>query len=817
MNSAPLRYARENVIFGADGRAAAMYRLPTVSYALLPDEAKHAWKWTVAGLVLAAQADVSIYRVQRRWPTEGYVAQAEGLVDAQYQDPGAWRAFLESHRPRLDELESHLPEVYLRVALPAPPAGGMRDGVDRVYRRLCGTFGAPTGAPISQRRIEQIMDAESLMLDAVRRSLPGAEPMSTRELQWLCRRAAVRHVAEPALDEHWAPNALLTVDPAGDGALWEPRDSDFLPLFHATIRREQDHVVVRGYEAESYQAFLTLGTLPGVVEFPGAQAELLFRTLDALPFPVDAVIHGTYIANRKALSEVNKAVIDAENALDEASTGHHAPDELQYLNPELARALKTYLQSENQPPMLDATISYAIGAPNLAELRRRVRALAGQFNAVAIHHPAGLQAHLYCDHLPRPDGGAVGDYRQMLTIEQFGMLMPIATRDVGSRRGPYSGYTVANGRARSPVKTNLLAAAADALPTSVYLAGRQGSGKTLGAQLLAYQAAMRGSFVITADPSPTPDHHITELFAGESEVIGLDAKAEYRGTLDPLVVAPEELREEIAVDYYLGVLDQPRPGWETELTRAVRAVRRDPGGGGGSLAVLERLGAGNDSAREVASALEVVSDVGLGLLGFGDGNGAGARAFGDIKRVTTIRMGNLALPGPDVARAQYGRRERMAVATFRLVVAYIMWLVTRDRAIHKVVILDEAWALPIELLSRLVRLGRKFNTTVLICSQTISDLGELKSLIGMYFIFGVNDSNDDPDFPGEAQRAVALIGLDPRDAALCARLADRRQFAKGRCLHRDLQGRVADMQIDPVDPEVLRALKTEPPEESAAA
>ena len=811
MNTAPLRYARDNIIFGGDGQAAAMYRLPTVSYALLPDSDKHAWKWTVASLVLAAQADVSIYRVQRRWPTEDYVAQAAGLVDPQYQDPAVWQAFLEGHRPRLDALESHLPEVYLRVALPAPPASGVKDTVDRVYRRLSETFGAPPAAPISQRRIEQVMDAESLMLDAVRRSMPGAEPMTTRQLQWLCRRAAVRHVAEPVLDENWRPNAMLTVDPDSDGAVWEPRDSDFLPLFHATIRREQDHVVVRGYEAQTYQAFLTLGTLPGVVEFPGAQAELMFRTLDALPFPVDAVIHGKYIANRKALSEVNKAVIDAENALDEASTGHHAPDEMQYLNPALARALKTYLQSENQPPMLDATITYAIGAPSLAELRRRIQALASQFNTVAIHHPAGLQAHLYCDHLLRPGGGAVTDYDQMLTIEQFGMLMPVATRDVGSERGPYSGYTVANGRARSPVKTNLLAAAADALPTSVYLAGRQGSGKTLGAELLAYHAAMRGSYVITADPSPTPDHRITDLFPGESEVIGLDANPEYRGTLDPLIVTPEELREEIAVDYYLGVLDQPRPGWDTELTRAVRAVRQDPGSTSGSLAVVERLAAGNDTAREVASALEVVSDVGLGMLGFGDGKGAAARSFADIKRVTTIRMGNLALPSPDVPRSHYGRRERMAVATFRLVVAYIMWLVTHDRSIHKVVLLDEAWALPPELLSQLVRLGRKFNCTVLICSQTISDLGALKNLIGMYFIFGVNDSNDDPDHPGEAQRAVSLIGLDPRDSALCARLADKRQFEKGRCLHRDLKGRVADMQMDLVDPEVLRILRTEPP------
>lgn len=806
----PLRYARDNVLFGNDGQAAALYRLPSVSYALLPDSDKWAWLWTMAGLAFHAKADLSIWRVQRRWPADDYVPQAEGLVDARYQDPETWREFLAGHTPHIARLESHLPEVYLRISQRSAAQRGNRRGMlrslDHAYRRVSEAFGVGPDAPIMESEIASLLEDEELLLDRVRRSLPAARRATPRELQWLCRRAAVRHVAEPQLDPWWQPNAMVMHSEEGLGFV--PRSSDFTRLFNAAITREDDHLVIRGEEARTYQAFLTLGSMPDEVEFPGAQAEMMFRPLESLGFPVDAAMHCRWIANKKALSEVRKAVIDAENAVTEASTSTHTPDDRKILNPEIGRALEAYLKSEGRPPMLDASISFAVSADNLAELKRRTNALREQFTGVVLHQPAGLQERLYYEHLVRPGGSTLTDYNEMLTLEQFGMLMPLATRDVGSRRGPYVGYTVASGRPRSPVKLDLTAPSADALPTSIYLAGRQGSGKTNGALIFAHVAgAMRGSYVLTADPGP--DHYITRLpeLEGDTAVIGLDAQERYRGMLDPLVVTPEPLREEIAIDYYLDILPDSRDkgAWETELTQAVKAVMREDTCRG-SLAVIEHLRNGNEAARELARPLTLISESGLGILAFGDGSNA--RGFDDIARVTTITMANLELPAANVPREQYDRRGRLAVATFKLVGAYIMWLVTHDRTVHKVVVLDEAWtfletAAGRQLLDKLVRLGRKFNTTVIICSQTIGDLGELKKLIGMYFIFGVNS-------PEEASQALALIGLDPDDKGLCARLADKQQFAKGRCLHRDLEGRVAEMQVDAVYPHILQTLNTTP-------
>jgi DNA helicase HerA-like ATPase len=173
--------------------------------------------------------------------------------------------------------------------------------------------------------------------------------------------------------------------------------------------------------------------------------------------------------------------------------------------------------------------------------------------------------------------------------------------------------------------------------------------------------------------------------------------------------------------------------------------------------------------------------------------------------VTTIRTPGLTLPDPAASRESYTRAERISVATLSLVAAYALRLVATDRSRHKVVLLDEAWFLLASaqgrtVVNRLVRLGRAFNATVLLATQRLADLGELQDLIGTYLIFGQESDT-------EAARALELIGLDHTDRELIARL---RGMRRGRCLMRDLDGRVAEVQIDPADHRLLAALDTTP-------
>lgn len=178
--------------------------------------------------------------------------------------------------------------------------------------------------------------------------------------------------------------------------------------------------------------------------------------------------------------------------------------------------------------------------------------------------------------------------------------------------------------------------------------------------------------------------------------------------------------------------------------------------------------------------------------------------------VVTIRTPGLSLPDPGASRETYTRAERVSVATLSLVAAQALRLVSGNRQRHKIVLLDEAWFLLAStqgrtLLNRLVRLGRAMNATILLATQRLADLGDLSQLVGVYFLFG-------QDSAAEAERALALIGLDPEDAELRARLTEYRQ---GLCLMRDLDGRVGEVQIDLVFAELLEALETSPREATA--
>lgn len=144
------------------------------------------------------------------------------------------------------------------------------------------------------------------------------------------------------------------------------------------------------------------------------------------------------------------------------------------------------------------------------------------------------------------------------------------------------------------------------------------------------------------------------------------------------------------------------------------------------------------------------------------------------------------------------------MATLKLVATYAMRLAS-DPTRHAIVLLDEAWMLlgsqdGRRLVDRLARLGRSQNVTLILATQRLGDVGEVEELVGTRMIFKI-------ETPPEAKRALALLGLDEDDEALVQRL---REYEKGLCLMRDINDRVAEVQIDLVYDDLLEALDTSP-------
>ncbi len=805
----PLRYAYRNLLVGQHGEAAALYRVNTLDYPFLPAAEKWAALRRLERFAQVVGADFSLWRVQRASHHPGrYAADLVDSADERRADLAGLRRYAGGHEDRLAALDAHTPEVYVAVALAERQDGaaaGFLRSVDRARRQLEALAGVGAPRPISAKELDSLGNAERRMFDRLVTVL-DLDRAPTRDLQWLLRRAVCRGIGEPGLDRHWEPDALVVKAPDGSVA-YEPAGHDFWQQANAVTSENPAEPPALTVESEcgtAYQAFVCVGALAPEAEFPGAHAELLSAPAESVDFPVDAVIHAHWIGNREALAQTRKRILDAEHSYREQERG--APTGPGYVaeeNRELAREYEAVLQGGSRPPMLRASISFAVGAGDRDELERRVGALREQIGDVALHRPRGLQRQLYFDHLPRAaDGGATPDYEQQMTVEQFGAMVPNATGKLGTSRGIYVGWSPTS---RRPVRYDPTEASRTSRPAAVLCAGTTGSGKTNAAEAIAFGAERRGSIILDFDPRP--DHgfdRIPEL-EGRVDVLELSGAAEHRGALDPLAIGPPDLREELASSYLLELLREPSAGWENAIQRGVRDAIR--AGDTNLLSVVKRLREGDtDTAREVGDALEVLSDFGLARLGFGSASTRRTPVETRNRPVTTIRMPGLTLPDPDASRETYTRAERVSVATLALVAALVLRLVSEDRSQHKVVVFDEAWFLLSSrqgraLLDRLVRLGRSSNTTVILISQKVTDLVDLSALVGVYFFFC-------PESDAEAKRPLELLGRDPGEFA--GLLSNMTEYREGRCLMRDLDGRVGEVQIDLVFERLQKALDTVP-------
>jgi hypothetical protein len=804
MTRFPLRYAHGNVLIGPRGQAAGLYRLSMSSYPFLSVSEKWGLQARLEHLAHRIGADFSLWRVNRAYPAHQYVDRTVGLVDRRHQDPAVWRAFLEGHRERLTALDSHVPECYVAVSLQEKPPTGFGSGLLRVTDRVRGRVEelARIGshAPLSASRLRELSLREQHLFERLS-SVVGLDRARTVELQWLLRRAATRGIGEPDLDGHWQPKALEIRDTGGDGdAAYEPLSEVLWRCANCAISEQERTLTIDGEQGRSFQAILALGALGDAPQFPGAAAEVLFAAPESTGFPVDAVFHARWLGNRDALTQVRKRIADVENAYREQIEGSAFGPGLQAEEDRtLAREYEAKLQAGAHPSMLTGWISLAIGAPSSEELERRVTALREHYGDITLHRPAGLQHQLFFDHLPRPDGGVTRDYVQQVTVEQFGAMVATATRTVGSPHGPYLGYTPTG--APRPVRFDPTRAPREDRVSAVLLAGTLGSGKTVCAQKIAFEAERRGSLIVDFDPKP--DHgwqNIPEL-EGRLQIIELSGDPSQQGKLDPLLVGIGDLREELACSYLIELLRDPPAAWENAISRAVKSAVRE--GSQSLMRVIEKLcESEQEAARDAGEALEVISDFGLARLGFGTGQDTVLQA---THSVTTIRMPGLSLPDPHALRDTYTRSERLSVATLTLVAAYALRLISTDRSRHKVVLLDEIWFLLESpqgraIINRIIRLGRAFNATLLLSTQLIPDLGSLSDLIGDCFIFG-------QDSDSAAERALKLISLDPSNAEHVRLVREQRE---GRCLMRDLDGRVEAVQVDVVHPHLLQAFTTTP-------
>jgi hypothetical protein len=793
----PISFVYRNLVFGeGPGDAWAVYRLAMESYAGLSRSGKRELLGSVASMAYGLETDFTLQRVSRPWTVADYEVGVRALVDRRHALREELDEYLEMQRVALGERGSRVPEVYLSVRLPGEDRDPLR-GLP-MAARLRSALGFDDARAISGRRLDLLLDEEEKVLRHLLDAL-DADRARSEELQWLIRRGFCRGVGDPVPDDRFEPQALVVEAPDGGGTRFEPQEADILRLFEEPINITGRGLRIESEQGDSHQAFLCLGALPEEVSFPGRQAELLFAPLEELAFPVDATLSAHYVPNRDAVRLIRRRIIDADHIYTEESNGDHGPSASAVDRPALARQLEEYLTGGDRPPLFKSTISLALGAPSSELLEERIDQLRREFGAIRLHRPLGEQLELFISHLPGQRDRVTG-YADYLTVEQIGAMVPIATHAVGSEHGPYIGHTLAG--AAQPVLFDSGEASRASRSPATLLVGKLGSGKTLAMELIMYQALLAGSTVCDIDPKGDHALHRLPGVAERMEVVELSADERYRGLLDPLRIGPKDNCEDRAVNFMLGILPDPvAPEWQTEVRGAVRAVvARD---GASCEDVLVDLEQGNDAAKMAARALRVHADSGLARLGFARPDTPPPEPA--RRPLTSLRIRNLALPLPGTPRSELQHEERIARAVLHLLAMYALHLTSSDRRRHSVLGFDEAWVLLSDaagrsLIDRISRLGRAQNATPLLATQVLEDADSLDGLIGPMFCFGVEGER-------EAKGALRLLGMDDDDPQLAQTLMS---FRRGRCMMRDLDGRVAPVQIDLLDPALLDALDTTP-------
>lgn len=386
-----------------------------------------------------------------------------------------------------------------------------------------------------------------------------------------------------------------------------------------------------------------------------------------------------------------------------------------------------------------------------------------------------------------------------------------ATGEVGDQHGPYIGETT--GPNRSPVHFDPFTAAQRNRPTVISVTGEPGGGKTHTAELLAYQMALRGAWVLDIDPKG--DHEGLMNLPGIGNARVLKVSGHNAGLLDPFALADDPEEGAMLALETLRLLLPPGIGFEREgalVTACKNVADRDRPS---LLAVVDELEKhDNADVRGLAPTLRAVADYPLANLCFAAGGG---QRFVPDEHLTTIQVAGLSMPEPGTEREHQSWPERLSVAVMFLIADFAKRLAQgRDRLQPKAIILDEAWMLTStqqgrNLIPALARMGRSRNTAVILVSQNAGDLLDERVLNCVSSSFAFRSQSD-----GEIDAVLGLLGVanTPEHRRIV------RSLGNGECVFRDLDGRVSTVQIDLVSEEVAQAFDTTPrqaPLEGAAS
>jgi len=814
-----LRRIDRNITVASSG-AWAWFSIPTERWAFRPDGERSNLVVDLASRVAALSGRQLHLRITSRpYPAAAWAR----ALDARTPRPlsprhgATWADHLVAAQRHVRAATMADKEVYLGVRLSEPT--GIGGGVSRILG------GRGQGAAGDRHDKDAALVAE-IVAGA---GLLG-RPAEPDELEWLLHRSLglglpAPGALSPVRDDTWETEDLFEIS---DTVAFEAEP--FGQTVQITRRGNGRRPIVR------HAAVMTVGRVETVEVPETAQDPWLVQT-DRLPFAVEWSIRLDVLDGQQALDAVSRKLLVVRDM--QRHYREHDLDEPLALERQArqAREMQDDMTSGGDVTgtRVHGWFRMAVSATTQEQCLERVRTVMDTYRKrrMTVVHPKG-QFGLLREFVPGEPLSSSA-YRRRLPVIYFAAGVPNASSRLGDRRGPYLGHTSTSSRRAVMFDTHF---ATEVRETSglVPIVGSLGSGKSVLAGLITYEAVRRGIASVVLDPSG-PLANLTTMpeLVGSARHIDLTSAAP--GTLNPYAVvaeprpgdyagdaAFEEARALATQDRKMLALDvatmllppalATMPRTRLLLTEAVRATKGAPGTSLWS--VVELLESQqDDDAADIAAYLRDMADLPLARLFFptgppGDPEGVGSDTL------TVLTMPGLILPPAGVSREHWSTSEQLAVPLLHLACWYATRAIYgRPRAERKLIALDEThfladWGAGRSLFTRLGRDSRKWNTCVLAASQNPRDvLGmEVSNFISSAFVGRIEDE----EVAADALRMLRIpagVGYESVLARLSPRGAPGERSRIREFVMRDVDGNVDRMRVD-LDhlPELLAALDT---------
>lgn len=801
-----LRYI-DNDLAMSDSHAWTYLRVPTVPYEFLGYDDRKAIAERIylalAALVTGVNPlDGHLLITSRPFNTDQWGDALDERVQKQRPAPG-WAGYLDGMREHLDNSEYLTKEVYLGICLGQRRGSIKSQGLDLlgpVKKLISATESAldMEDFAVSENELDHFRSRAKEIQRSLGQSQIQAVPAHPNTVAWL--------VMNPLY-----PDMVTPPPTAVDRQIWGP--GEVSALAEGFIENNRRHLAITqvdwstGEEVTGYTATLCFSRFPDVLTFPDQEPWMHFAS--ALAFPVDISSRFTLMPAAKVQKDVGRKLLEVKDqATHIGETGASIPLDVQEQY-DRAVALE-YLINRDRQPWVYGRHRMRIAASSLEELTGRVKKTIEHYRDLGIDvvWPSGDQFDLLCEAMPadKVHGKA---YFQRQELHLIGGGMPTAAAEVGDRPvkaagwfGPAIGETTS--RVRTLVHFSPHVAMARNSPPGVAIVGSPGGGKSFLAFTLAYQAALQGVWTIYIDPKA--DAKPMGMLPGLGKAKVFDLREGNDGMLDPFSLGdtiPEMVLLALeTVSLMLGGhLSDER---EEALIEALNRVAVEPTPSLSRVVEVLVANTANAAARSLGLVLSTMQDLPFARLCFSPRGGDKIRPEDGL---TVITLLGLDLPDSEAEQSDYSYGNRLAVSVMYLLTTYARRLMlSADKNHPKAIFIDEAWAITstpqgAKLVPEVARMGRSHNTALVVVTQNAGDLVQQSVTNSISTVFAFRAKAKD-----EIDQALALLNAEVHDG----HRATVRELYNGECLMRDVDGRIARVQIDSWNRELKEAFDTNP-------